>query len=248
MPLFDSGTPIAHVALSDTFNTWRIKTNQISTQAAGLASNNVFTGAENTFNNAVVMNSTLNAAAITANSFSGDGSGLTGLSAGLDWTSTTTNDEYYLFLTSNTTGSGIDQFEVSTGITFNPSSNTLTLGGNFVPAANVSYDLGTSEKRWKDLYLSGSTAVIGNAEITVTQSAVKIGLAGGNKLEIASDGSISGAVSSYANTSSNTAQSNTNTLVTRGGLLNFAQDSATITSSVPTNTGTTSNGHVWYIY
>lgn len=50
MPLFDSGTPLANVALTDTFNTWRIRTNQINTQAAGLASNNIFTGTLNTFN------------------------------------------------------------------------------------------------------------------------------------------------------------------------------------------------------
>ncbi len=51
MALFDSGSPIANVALSNTFNTWRIRTNQIITQAAGLSSNNVFTGTNNTFTN-----------------------------------------------------------------------------------------------------------------------------------------------------------------------------------------------------
>tara|TARA_R110000772_G_scaffold89893_1_gene186026 strand:+ start:1913 stop:2842 length:930 start_codon:yes stop_codon:yes gene_type:complete len=50
MALFDSGTPLANVALSDTFNTWRVRTNQINTQAAGLASNNTFTGTNNIFN------------------------------------------------------------------------------------------------------------------------------------------------------------------------------------------------------
>ena len=50
MALFDSGTPLANVALTDTFNTWRVRTNQINTQAAGLASNNTFTGTNNIFN------------------------------------------------------------------------------------------------------------------------------------------------------------------------------------------------------
>ncbi len=49
MALFDSGNPIANVELSNTFNTWRIRTNQIITQAAGLSSNNVFSGTLNTF-------------------------------------------------------------------------------------------------------------------------------------------------------------------------------------------------------
>jgi hypothetical protein len=183
MPLYDSGTPIANVALNDTFNTWRIRTNQINTQAAGLTSNNVFTGANNTFN------SVINAARVVANTFAGDGSGLTGLSAGLDWSATTTNDEYNLFLVSNTSGSGIDQFEVGTGITFNPSTSTLTLGGP-----------------------------------------------------------VAGAISTYANTTSNTTSANSSDLITKGGLLNYKQDSETITSVAPTNVGSTSNGHIWYVY
>tara|TARA_R110000787_G_scaffold157091_2_gene271033 strand:+ start:409 stop:1770 length:1362 start_codon:yes stop_codon:yes gene_type:complete len=50
MSLFDSGAPLANVALSDTFNTWRTQTNEIITLAASLASNNIFTGTNNTFN------------------------------------------------------------------------------------------------------------------------------------------------------------------------------------------------------
>ena len=62
MALFDSGTPLANVALSDTFNTWRVRTNQINTQAAGLASNNTFTGTTNIFGG------TLQATTLTATS------------------------------------------------------------------------------------------------------------------------------------------------------------------------------------
>lgn len=71
MALFDSGSPVANVALSDTFNTWRIRTNQINTQAAGLASNNTFTGTLNTFNNAVAVNGPVTAPVVTANSLAG---------------------------------------------------------------------------------------------------------------------------------------------------------------------------------
>lgn len=257
MALFDSGVPLANVALSDTFNTWRVRTNQINTQAAGLASNNTFTGTLNTFNNTasfkgpvtapIITANTVNGTAanfttlqadsidfdgdltvdnvsansissksgtftgpvtapsitantingtaanfttlqadaidfdgdltvdlvtantlagtlstaaqpnitsvgtlssltvsgsmtaanadfsgpvtaptVTANSFSGDGSGLTGLSAGLDWSTTTSTDTHYLFVASNTSGSGIDQFNVATGITIHPGSARIT--------------------------------------------------------------------------------------------------------------------------
>ena len=71
MALFDSGTLVANVALSDTFNTWRIRTNQINTQAAGLASNNTFTGTLNTFNNAAAFKGAVTAPVVTANSLAG---------------------------------------------------------------------------------------------------------------------------------------------------------------------------------
>lgn len=49
MALFDSGNLIANVASTDTFETWRGRTNQIINVAAGLSSNNAFTGNTNTF-------------------------------------------------------------------------------------------------------------------------------------------------------------------------------------------------------
>jgi len=67
MALFDSGTPLSNVALSDPFSVWSTLTNQINTQAAGLASNNIFTGTLNTFNNSTVFNGTFTAPRITAN-------------------------------------------------------------------------------------------------------------------------------------------------------------------------------------
>lgn len=39
---------------------------------------------------------------------------------------------------------------------------TTTINGNIVPAANVTYSLGTSEYRFKDLYLAGNTIYLGN--------------------------------------------------------------------------------------
>lgn len=71
-------------------------------------------------------NGPVTAPAITANSFSGDGSGLTGLSAGLDWSTTTSTNPHYLIVASNTSGSGIDQFNVATGITIHPGSARIT--------------------------------------------------------------------------------------------------------------------------
>jgi len=66
MALFDSGSPVANVALSDTFNTWRVRTNQINTQAAGLSSNNTFTGATNEFQGTVTLPSSTSIGDVSA--------------------------------------------------------------------------------------------------------------------------------------------------------------------------------------
>jgi hypothetical protein len=39
---------------------------------------------------------------------------------------------------------------------------TTTVSGNIIPAANVTYSLGSNDYRFKDLYLSGSTIYLGN--------------------------------------------------------------------------------------
>src|SRR6056300_697336 len=52
---------------------------------------------------------------------------------------------------------------------------------NLVPSANVTYDLGTADKAFKDLYLSGNTLVLGSASITSTESGT-IALPAGTKI------------------------------------------------------------------
>ncbi len=57
-------------------------------------------------------------------------------------------------------------------------SETHTVYGNFVPQGhiipdtNIAYDLGSSNYRFKDLYLSGSSIYLGNAVITSTGTAI----------------------------------------------------------------------------
>jgi hypothetical protein len=48
------------------------------------------------------------------------------------------------------------------------------IGRDWIPSANVTYDLGHNEKRWKDLYLSGSTIYIGDASISSTGGAINL--------------------------------------------------------------------------
>ncbi len=70
-------------------------------------------------------------------------------------------------------------FGNSAQFTFNKSSNTLSVNnisvtGNIVPTANVTYNLGNSTNRFKDLFLSGNTIDLGGAQIKtdVTSGAI----------------------------------------------------------------------------
>ena len=48
----------------------------------------------------------------------------------------------------------------------------VTLAANMVPSANITYDLGTTTQRWKDLWLSNSTIYMGNAQISANASSL----------------------------------------------------------------------------
>ena len=95
-------------------------------------------------------------------------------------------------VTSNATGVHIGQ---PVGTSDNVTFNDVTINGNtalgsatsdvvsfngrvntsIVPAANVTYDLGSSALRWKDLYLAGSTITIGNSTISDSSGTLNLG-------------------------------------------------------------------------
>ena len=70
---------------------------------------------------------------------------------------------------------------------------------NLVPSANVTHDLGTSDKAFRDLYLSGSSINLGDATISSSGSAVT--LPAGSTVGGVTIGTGSGGATQYANTS-----------------------------------------------
>jgi hypothetical protein len=50
----------------------------------------------------------------------------------------------------------------------------LVMTGNINPSANITYDLGTTTQRWKDLYLANSTIYLGNSTISANATAITI--------------------------------------------------------------------------
>jgi cytoskeletal protein CcmA (bactofilin family) len=49
-----------------------------------------------------------------------------------------------------------------------------TLGSSVIPRTTETFDLGSSSKKWRDLYLSGSSLYIGDAVITATNNTINL--------------------------------------------------------------------------
>lgn len=64
----------------------------------------------------------------------------------------------------------VSSVTVSSSSAFNPSS----INQDLVPSANVTYDLGTAEKSWKDLHLSGNTIFIGGQTISANSTGIAL--------------------------------------------------------------------------
>jgi len=113
------------------------------------------------------------------------------------------------------------------------STDRTTFGGNVLPSANITYDLGTSTQRWKDLWLSNSTIYLGNSQISANATAVVItNPAGGTTVLQGATPSVTGAVVSASGN------------VTGGNLLTGGLVSATggITSAATITGGNLATG------
>lgn len=58
--------------------------------------------------------------------------------------------------------------------TFDKTSNTISVGGNIIPQTDVTYDLGSANNRFRDLYLSGNTINLGNTTISSQNGAIAV--------------------------------------------------------------------------
>jgi hypothetical protein len=63
-------------------------------------------------------------------------------------------------------------------VTGNTALGNVALSGDIVPSANVTYNLGSPEKAFKDLYLAGSTITLGGIKLQDTGAALDVVTAG----------------------------------------------------------------------
>jgi hypothetical protein len=103
--------------------------------------------------------------------------------------------------------------------------------GNIIPTANITYDLGTTTNRWKDIWLSNSTIYMGNAQISANAtSLIFTNPSGGETVLAGATASITGA--SVSVTGAVTAAS------VVGGVITGSSVSVTGTINGTTLTGT----------
>ena len=71
-------------------------------------------------------------------------------------------------------GAGITVDGSNAQLYYKYSANSWYINKSLVPDANVAYDLGTDTNRWRSLYISGSTIVIGAANLAATGTSIAL--------------------------------------------------------------------------
>ena len=70
-------------------------------------------------------------------------------------------------------------FSASANLVYDSANNALNIGnlvatGDLLPSANITYDLGSPTKRWKDLYLSNNSIVLGDSTLSVDNGSLTV--------------------------------------------------------------------------
>ena len=166
MALYQSGSPIANVALSDTFNTWRNRTNQAVVDGVSTSANNTISGDNNIFTNDVDVRGVLTAADVTANTVSGNGSGLTTLNASNISTGTLASARLPDLAVSDFAGAAIQ-----TGGEGFSDSDTVLMTAAAVDDRILSYGYSTTTGTVTSVTVTAGTGLSGGGTITSSGTA-----------------------------------------------------------------------------
>lgn len=82
-----------------------------------------------------------------------------------------------------TTVAGLALGATTVGLT----AGNVNIAGNLIPAADVTYDIGSSSKQWRDLFLSGNTIHLGGATLSTDGSTLEFTPAGGSAINLSGD-------------------------------------------------------------
>jgi hypothetical protein len=160
---------------------------------------------------------------------------------GLDATKIANGTSQMAVLTAN----GNIQSNVAGSTVMNISAGLIGVTGNITPTANVTYDLGTTTNRWKDIWLSGSTIYMGNAQISANATSLIFTNPGGGTTVLAgATAAITGATVSTTGNISSAANVNATTGVTTGTLNAQIVQGGSITGSTVSAVGNVTGGNL----
>tara|TARA_R110000868_G_scaffold197285_2_gene443428 strand:+ start:887 stop:2443 length:1557 start_codon:yes stop_codon:yes gene_type:complete len=142
------------------------------------------------------------------------------------------------------------------GFTFDQSSGNVNLPGNVIltgnllPSANITYDLGSTTQRWRDLYLANNTIYLGNSTISGANGNITLTNATGGALIVAGNSTVSTIENGNSNISIN---ANANITVSINGTSNVAVFSSNtfnvngnvVANGVKTDNLYYANGNPW---
>ncbi len=113
-------------------------------------------------------------------------------------------------------------------------SGLLSITGNIIPTANITYDLGNNTNRFRDLYLSGNTINLGDSNLSSNATTVTITNQLGGQLIVGGNGTVNSAdLTGYS-----IANGNSNVSVISNGNVTI---SAVGNANIMTITGTGAN-------
>lgn len=146
------------------------------------------------------------------------------------------------------TGNSGFSFDQISGNLSVPGSGLFT--GNLLPSANITYDLGSSTQRWKDLYLSNNTIYLGNSTISGANGNITLTNTTGGALIVAGNSTVSTIENGNSNISIN---ANANITVSINGTSNVAVFSSNtfnvngnvVANGVKTDNLYYANGNPW---
>ena len=107
----------------------------------------------------------IDASSVSSNVFVGDGAGLSNIAAA---NVTGLTEALDVIDASSVTANSLTTSNLSAV------SNEITVTGHLRPDTNVVWDLGSAERKWRDLYLSSGTLFLGNASVTESDGALVI--------------------------------------------------------------------------
>ena len=119
----------------------------------------------------------------------------------------------------------------------NVTGSNVFVTANIIPTANITYDLGTSTNRFRDLYLSGNTIKLGDSNISSNSTTVTIINGSGGQLIVGGNSTVN-----TADLSTNSiANGNSNVVITANGNVSTSV-AGTANVLVVTGTGANING------